>query len=120
MSTPQHSLGQYGEGLAADYLATHGYEIIARNWRCAQGELDIVARDGAEWVFIEVRTRRAPDTTSAIESVTPLKQDRILQAVQAYLEAHDLHDAPWRVDWVVIALTPRGRQIEVIKNAVGW
>ena len=76
--------------------------------------------DGMEWVFVEVRTRRAPDTNSAIESVGPAKQARVLAAAEAYLEAHGLEDQLWRVDLVVIALTPHGPTLEVIRNVADW
>lgn len=120
MATPQQSLGAYGEELAASHLAESGYEIAARNWHCRAGELDIVARDGDEWVFVEVRTRRAPNTDSAVESVTSAKEARVLAACQAYLDAHNLEDVFWRVDLVVIALNRHGPQIEVIRDATGW
>lgn len=119
-STPQQTLGRYGESLAAQHLSALGYTIHARNWHCPQGELDLVAHDGTEWVFVEVRTRRAPDTNTAIESVTPAKQARVLAAAEAYIEAHSLEEQPWRVDLVVIALTRHGRRIEVIRNAADW
>lgn len=120
MPTLRQTLGQRGETLVAQHLVAQGYTLVARNWRCPAGELDIVARDGEEWVFVEVRTRRAPDTNSAIESVTADKQERVLAAAQAYLEAHQLHEVAWRVDLAVVALTPQGPRIEVIQNAVGW
>jgi putative endonuclease len=120
MPTQQKSLGEHGEALAAEFLAQRGYRIIARNWRCTGGELDIVAHDGKEWVFVEVRTRRAANIDTAIESVTPRKQARLVLAAQAYLDAQYLGDVPSRIDLVVIALTSQGRQIEVITDAVGW
>jgi len=113
-------LGQRGEAIAAAHLADLGYRIVERNWRCPQGEIDLVTHDGAEWVFVEVRTRHAPSIDPAIESVTPAKQNRLILASQAYLETHGLDDQPWRIDLVVIALTPAGRQIEVRRDAVGW
>ena len=90
MATPHQALGAYGEELATTHLRQLGYEIIMRNWQCRAGEIDIIARDANEWVFVEVRTRRAPDTDSAIESVTPAKEARVLAASQTYLDAHDL------------------------------
>jgi putative endonuclease len=119
-STPQQALGRYGETLAARHLSARGYTIQARNWRCPQGELDLVAHDGTEWVFVEVRTRRAPNTDTAIESITPAKQARVLAAAEAYLAAHDLEGQPWRLDVVVIALTRQGPTIEVIRDAAEW
>ncbi len=118
--TPREKLGRHGEQLAARYLAAQGYEIIERNWRCRAGELDIIARQGGEWVFIEVRTRRAQDTSPAIESITEGKEARILAAAEAYLQAHELDEVSWRVDLAVVALSTRGPQIEIIRDATGW
>lgn len=116
----RQALGQRGESIAAAHLAGLGYRIVERNWHCPQGEIDLVAHDGVEWVFVEVRTRRASSTDPAIESITPVKRNRLILASQAYLEAHALDDQSWRIDLVVIALTPTGRQIEVLRDAVGW
>lgn len=120
MPTYQQSLGQYGESLAAETLAQKGYTIIERNWQCPQGEIDLVAHDGDEWVFVEVRTRRAEDTNTAIESITARKRASLVAAAQAYLEAQALDEVVWRIDLVVIALRPDGPLLEVITDAVGW
>ncbi len=120
MSPSRQSLGKHGENLAVQHLARQGHQIIERNWHCPRGELDIITQDGQEWVFVEVRTRRAKNTNSAIDSVSSRKQGRIVAAAQAYVEAHQLEDQPWRIDLVVVALTPLGPKIEVIENAVGW
>jgi putative endonuclease len=122
MPTPRQTLGQRGENLVANYLTARGYTIVTRNWHCPRGELDLVTTDpDGEWVFVEVRTRRAPNTNSAIESVTALKRERVSAAAFAYLEAHDLlEQVPWRIDLAVVALTPDGPQIEVIRDAAGW
>lgn len=120
MPTPRMRLGAYGEALVASHLQAQGYRIVERNWRCSGGELDIVARQGDEWVFVEVRTRRAQDTNPAIESLTVAKQNRLLAAINAYLEAHNLEESPWRVDLAVVALNRRGPCIEVIRDAISW
>lgn len=122
MPPARQQLGAYGETLAADHLQRCGLSIVERNWRCPAGELDIIAHDGVEWVFVEVRTRRAPTTDTALESITPAKQNRLLAAIHAYLEAHDMdaEDTGWRLDLVVIALGPGGRKIEVIHDIAGW
>jgi putative endonuclease len=120
MPSARMTLGQRGETLAAQYLVGQGYTIVERNWRCPRGELDIVAHDGAEWIFVEVRTRRAPDINSALESFTNSKQQHILAAAENYLAAHHLEEVSWRIDLAVVALTPRGPQNEVIRDAPGW
>ncbi len=120
MPTSRQSTGQYGETLAARHLQQQGYTIHGRNWRCQGGELDIIAHDGTEWVFVEVRTRRAPTTNPALESITPAKQAHLLTAIQAYRAAHELEEQPWRLDLVVIALLSRPPHIEVIHDVAGW
>lgn len=120
MTTSKQILGQHGETLVAEFLSAQGRVIVARNWRCPRGELDLITHDGEEWVFVEVRTRRAPNTDSAIESVTSKKQARLIAAAEAYLNKHGLEEVPWRIDLAAVALTPQGPVIEIIEYAVGW
>ncbi|MCU1672157.1 MAG: hypothetical protein JWN77_270 [Frankiales bacterium] len=70
-------LGDYGEDLAAAHLAAAGYEVLARNWRCRDGELDLVARDGDAVVFVEVKTRSSADFGMPAEAVGHVKARRI-------------------------------------------
>jgi putative endonuclease len=113
------SLGRWGEDVAARHLTTLGYEIVARNWRCEAGEMDIVARDGKTWVFVEVRTRRGRRFGTPEESITSAKQARLIEVAGAYLAEHNLGDVGWRVDVVAIELGPGGLwRVDVIKNAV--
>lgn len=113
--------GQQGETLAATYLQQQGYEIISRNWHCPQGELDIVARQGNVWVFIEVRTRRAITSESAFASISIGKRQRLVAAIYAYLQAHDLEVADWRVDVVAVALQrQKPPLIEHLEDALDW
>jgi putative endonuclease len=114
--------GQQGETLAAEFLRNQGYAIITINWNCPGGELDIVAQSGELWVFVEVRTRHAVSSEHAFASILPAKRDRMMKAIYAYLEAHNLSDTiPWRVD--VIAVTLRQHQqplIEQVEDAFDW
>lgn len=117
----RRSLGNFGETVAAHYLLRQGYTIECRNWRCSAGELDLVARQGEQVVFVEVRTRRCAPPGSAEESITPSKQARLIHLACAYLEAHGLDDTlPWRIDVVAVAIDRAGRveQIHHIPNAV--
>ncbi|GAB4539687.1 MAG: YraN family protein [Anaerolineae bacterium] len=116
----RHKLGQRGESIAAACLERRGYRILERNWRCAAGELDIVARDGETLAFIEVRTRRGERFGSPEESLTPSKQSRLIELARTYLHQEGLTDQDWRIDVVAVELDGRGqlKRINLIRNAV--
>lgn len=106
-------LGDFGEQAAAAHLLRRGYRLVARKWRCVGGEIDLVMRDGATLVFVEVRTRRA-ESGSAAESVGRAKQGRLIALAYAYLEAVAAPaDAPWRIDVVAIGVDRAGRIAEL-------
>lgn len=73
----RQALGRWGEDLAAQHLASEGYELLARNWRCRAGELDIVARGGDVLAFVEVKTRSGLAFGEPSEAVTAVKARRI-------------------------------------------
>lgn len=77
-------LGQRGEELAVEYLVNGGYTVIDRNWRCAHGEIDIIARHDAEVVFIEVKTRSGVGYGHPLDAVTPVKLARLRRLVGAW------------------------------------
>jgi len=97
-----------------------GYRILARNWRCEAGELDLVAQDGETLVFVEIRTRRGERCGTAAESVTLAKQTRLIELAQSYLQAQGWSDVAWRIDVVALDLTPQGRlkQVSHLQSAV--
>ena len=113
-------LGAFGERVAAAHLEAQGYRIVERNWRCREGEVDIVAATGDCLVFVEVRTRRGEERGSALESVGPVKGARLAALAQAYCQ--DRPDLPpdRRIDVVAVELTPSGRLLRVqhIENAI--
>jgi len=113
-------LGQRGEGIAAAYLGEQGYEVLARNWRCPAGELDIVARDGETLAFVEVRTRRGDRYGTPEESITPAKQAKLVELAQTYLQENGLAGENWRIDVVAVEMDRRGRvtRLNLIRNAV--
>jgi putative endonuclease len=113
--------GQRGEQLAAAHLQVRGYRIIGANWRCKQGEIDIIAHDGASFIFVEVRTRHAESTSEAFESINTRKQQRMRAAVYAYLAAEKLESAAWRIDVIAVALPRSGHPIiEHVEDALDW
>ncbi len=78
-------LGQTAEARAEAFLKTQGLTLVARNWRCRFGEIDLVMRDGPTLVFVEVRLRSRSDFGGAAASVTPAKQKKLLTAARQYL-----------------------------------
>lgn len=100
---PRASLGRRGEQAAAEFLVKCGYNIVARNVRYPEGELDIVASDKKWLVFVEVRTRRSLKygPGQICESVTPAKQRRIVRAAQRFRRDHRLF-LPCRFDLITV------------------
>ena len=105
---PTTELGSRGEHIAATYLTDAGLRVLDRNWRCREGELDIVARDGDALVFCEVKTRRASGFGHPVEAVTPDKQRRLRTLAQRWLAAHDEHAPDLRFDVVGVLVPPTG------------
>ena len=80
--------GRVGEELAAAFLQKNGYQILARNFHCRGGELDIVAAKDEILAFVEVRTRKKGAMVSPAESVTAAKRKKVITAAYAFLEVH--------------------------------
>jgi putative endonuclease len=97
---PRHRFGAFGEEKAAEYLRRRGFEILARNVRTAYGEIDIVARDGATVVFIEVKSRRS---RGGLEAVDARKRKRLSRLALAFLARAGWLDRPARFDVVAVA-----------------
>ena len=114
-------LGRGGEHLAADWLVAHGLRVVARNWRCPYGEVDLIAEDADGLVFVEVKTRRGDRMGLPEEAITPTKRRRLITTVQAYLAEHQREDQPFRIDVLAIQLSPRGTLVEIrhYPHAVG-
>lgn len=112
--------GRQGEAIAVQALRAHGYQIIDQNWRCRIGEVDVVAQEGGEWVFVEVKARHGASYGTPEEAVTDVKRSRLLQVGAAYLSEHDCEDVAWRVDVVAIELgqTGRVRRLSIYRDAV--
>jgi putative endonuclease len=117
MSRARVALGEIGENLACVELERRGYAILARRYRRRGGEIDIVARDGAATVFVEVKTRDGRDFGSGGDAVTWAKRRRIVRTAADYLVRHRLGDAPCRFDVVAIELRDEGPAIEVYCSA---
>ena len=118
--TSRQVTGRRGEDYAAQQLAARGCTVLARNWRCAEGEIDIVAADGDTLIFVEVRTRHGDRFGTPEESITPRKRAHLIAAAEAYLDEHGAIDRDWRIDLAAIELDARGdiARFELIENAV--
>jgi putative endonuclease len=113
------AIGRRGEELACQELQRRGYELLARNWRCPAGEVDIIARQGDSMAFVEVKTRRAHSGLPE-EGLTARKMTRIITVAQTYLGQFDLGDVGWRIDLVAIELGPDGQATRIdIQPAIG-
>ena len=98
MSTTK-ALGDRGEAAAAQYLRKKGCELLASQWRCRYGELDLVARDRDGTIcFVEVKLRSGSLAGLPREAVDRWKRERLRSAAESYLSQHDLTDAPARFD----------------------
>jgi putative endonuclease len=91
-------LGQQGEQLAVNFLTDAGLAVLGRNWRCSDGEIDIVALDGRTLVVCEVKTRSGSRFGSPIEAVTALKARRLRRLAVLWVRAHDLVFDEIRID----------------------
>lgn len=114
--SPQ-DIGRIGERLARSHLEARGYAVITTNYRCRWGEIDLIARDGPMWAFVEVRTRRSNAYGAPEESVTPAKLERLTMAAQDYLAQHTANTAAiqWRIDLVAVLLGPN-RSVQSIRH----
>ncbi|MDP9379767.1 MAG: YraN family protein [Chloroflexota bacterium] len=117
-------LGDAGEKLALRRLLELGYELLETNWRCRNGEIDLVMRDGETLVFVEVRTRRGEGLGTPEESVTLAKQQRLVSlATQWLAERYPEEEPPdWRIDVVGVHLSTSGKLLEInhLPGAIGF
>lgn len=117
-SKSKKTLGNWGEKLAVEYLQKQGYVIIESNFYCRYGEIDIVAKEGPVWCFVEVRTRKSNSFGRGFESITAVKRTHITKTAIFFLNQRRLDDAPARFDVVSIDFyTGTDYKIELIKNA---
>ncbi|HNZ11219.1 MAG: hypothetical protein BWX99_01788 [Deltaproteobacteria bacterium ADurb.Bin151] len=109
--------GRAGEDIAAGFLEKNGYRISERNYRCPIGEIDIVARDKNDLVFVEVKTRRSADLGYPEQAVGIKKQKKISKLALWYLQEKRLNGVRTRFDVVAVMMQPSGNDIRLIKNA---
>lgn len=112
--------GILGEQIACEFLGKNGYEIVEKNYRCAEGEVDIIAVQGDTLVFVEVRTKQSKRFGSPEESITPVKKERLRAVAANYGQNRDGLPVSRRIDMVAIEMDKKGKpsRIELIENAV--
>lgn len=126
----RRQLGNTGEALALQTLTAQGLTILAQNWRCPVGELDIVAQEiapdfasgnpAATWlVLVEVRTRRGDAFGTALQAITSRKAAKLREVAEHYVQQQGW-TGPWRIDFVAVQMDGRGRLVAVdhIRHAV--
>jgi putative endonuclease len=119
MTTPsnrRHVLGLYGEKLAGNYLQALGYEIIERNWRCRLGEIDLIVRDHARYVFVEVKTRNGAGYGHPLEAITEVKLKRLRVLVSEWCRSRSLSGIDVRIDAVSVLVENGKVQLEHLKQ----
>ena len=113
------ALGAYGERVAATHLTRAGMVVLDRNWRCEQGELDLVLRDGEVLVACEVKTRSSTVSGSPHEAVDDDKVDRLHRLLWRWCEEHGVRPSQTRVDLVGILRAWRGSaQVDHVQGLV--
>ena len=122
MSLKKKELGAKGEDIAVRYLKERGYRIVERNYRVKLGEIDIIAEQGDNLVFIEVKTRSDATFGSPFESVTKQKQKQLSKVALEYIGKKKCHNQPARFDVVGIQFQEGNKSfqdaaIELLKNA---
>lgn len=106
-------VGDRGEELVCAHLEGLGWQVLDRNWRCREGELDVVAADpDGQLVFCEVKTRRSTRCGAPVEAVGHAKAQRLRRLAWAWLAEHDRRREPFRID-VIGVLVPPGAPVEL-------
>lgn len=120
MKMDRNETGRLGEKLAQEFLRKRGFTIIDTNYRCQEGEIDIVALQDDCLVFVEVRAKMSLAFGNPEESVTHTKKKRLIAAAQHYRQNHDNLPESWRIDFVAVELNHGAKplRIELIENAV--
>lgn len=105
------ALGAYGEHVAERHLVDQGLQVLDRNWRCDEGEIDLVLRDGQVLVVCEVKTRSSTTHGFPHEAITPTKLERLLRLGERWAQARGVQPPEMRVDLVAVLRPRRGAAV---------
>ena len=114
----RHETGKIGEDIAVKYLIQNNYKIMERNFECKQGEIDIIALDKTEIVFIEVKTRASALYGLPKEAINQTKKKRIYWSAEYYVYSHNLEKDPIRIDVIEIYKKKGKFYVNHIKQAI--
>lgn len=118
MTTTTRAVGAYGERVALRHLIDAGMTPVARNWHCADGEIDLILSDGDDLVFCEVKTRRSATYGAPAEAVGPRKQQRLRRLACRWLADEPGHREHVRFDVVAVTARRRGAaSVEHLRSA---
>lgn len=115
--TQKIATGKEGEKIAAAYLEKNGYRIIEVNFRCTIGEIDIIAKEKNDLVFVEVKTRKSTALGYPEQAVGMRKQKKMSQLALWYMQKRKIVDTNARFDVVAITLIPENNEVRLIQNA---
>lgn len=113
-----HELRRIGENIIADYITKLGYKVVERNFECNQGEIDIIAKDKEELVFIEVKTRTDISYGEASEAVTNTKKRHLINSIKYYIYKQKLENQPIRIDVAEVYINKGKVKVNYIKQAI--
>ncbi|WP_233266955.1 YraN family protein [Tomitella fengzijianii] len=111
-------MGDFGEDVAAAYLEEDAMTLLARNWRCREGELDLIALDGDAVVFVEVKTRRGQGFGAPAEAVTVAKARRLRRLAARWLSEQSWSAGEVRLDVIGVVVTDDTAYVEHYEGAV--
>lgn len=121
-SSPTHQKGAMAEDLALIYLQQQGFELVAQNFNTAYGELDLIVRRASLLVFVEVRQRKPHAMVSALESITPAKQRKIIRSAMVFLQQHpQFEHTECRFDVIALTSSKLTRQpTNIVDQHIEW
>ena len=117
MTKERIDLGKIGEDLALRKVKRLEYKVVAKNYRCPLGEIDLIAKDRGCLVFIEIKTRKGKSVGYAKEAVDGRKRRQISKVALAYMKSNDCMDVKARFDVIAINIMGDQKEIEIITNA---
>lgn len=118
MQSHKQALGRRGEQIAAEYLQRRGMQILERNFRIRGGEIDLIAKEGETYVFVEVKARSGFAYGRGAEAVHVGKQQALLRTAQTYLYRNDLLEAPARFDVIELDFSGETPRLRYLQNVL--